>query len=227
MSVALIQEAFQNLWVEDAAFPAIMPSSSEDVMQVILWCREHGMRVLPVGSGHSFGEKHQVPHGVITMISLSRDGISEPDTRDLVIEVESGVPSTVLHDIIHNAGLRLDGWPKDYPGTVGGLLAGQHGPEYRHLVLGMDLIDGRGRSLRFGGRVRKNVSGFDLPGALVGSRGSLAWIDRLYLRLSPGGSTFVQRNQPSPLGPSPVRYDLHERVAGALDPDGVFLRAGE
>ncbi|MFH0881488.1 MAG: FAD-binding oxidoreductase [bacterium] len=227
MSSESINSAFPDLWVEQAAYPALMPRSSEDVMGVVQWCRDHGMRIFPVGSGHSLGEKFAVPNGVVSMISLARDGVSEPDTHDLAIEVEAGVPAVLLHQLVHDAGLRLDGWPESYPGTVGGLFAGARGLELRHLVLGMDIIDGRGRSLRFGGRVRKNVSGFDVPGVMIGSRGMLGWIDRLYLKLNPGGSPLLDRRVPTPLGQITSPKGLYQRVAVSLDPDGVFLKPGE
>jgi len=222
-----IKSVFPELWVSEAAYPALMPRSSEDVMSIVQWCRENGMRILPVGGGHSLGEKFTVPNGVVSLISLARDGVSEPDTGDLAIEVEAGVPAAMLHQLVHDAGLRLDGWPENYPGTLGGLFAGLRGLELRHLVLGMDLVDGRGRSLRFGGRVRKNVSGFDVAGVMIGSRGTLGWIDRLYLRLSPGGSTLLDRRGPAPLGQPSSPRGLYQRVAVALDPDGVFLKPGE
>lgn len=227
MSSESIKSAFPKLWVEEAAYPALMPVTTEDVMSIVQWCREHGLRILPVGGGHSLGDKFSVPNGVVTMISLARDGVSEPDTRDLAIEVEAGVPADALFRIVHDAGLRLDGWPETYQGTVGGLFAGSRGLEYRHLVLGMDLVDGRGRSLRFGGRVRKNVSGFDIPGVMIGSRGMLGWIDRLYLKLNPGGAPNLQRSGSPPLGQTSSPRGIHQRVAVSLDPDGVFLKPGE
>lgn len=226
MNVDSVHKAFEDLWVEDAAFPALMPASAEDVQRVIHWCREHGMRLFPVGRGHSFGDKLNLPPGVITLVSLARDGFSQPDASDLVIEAEAGVPAESLRAIVHDAGFRLDGWPEEFQGTVGGLIAGVRGPELRHLVLGMDIVDGRGRSLRFGGRVRKNVSGFDVAGVMVGSQGVLGWIDRVYLRLSPGGSPQLERRIVSPVVRGKSNEGLPTRVIRALDPDGLFHKPG-
>ena len=227
MSSESIKSSFPELWVEEAAFPALMPRTTEDVMSIVLWCRENGMRVLPVGNGSTLGDKFTVPNGVVSMISLARDGVTEPDTHDLAIEVEAGVPAAMLQQIVHDAGLRLDGWPESYSGTVGGLFAGKRGFELRPLVLGMDIVDGRGRSLRFGGRVRKNVSGFDVPGVMIGSRGMLGWIDRLYLKLNPGGAPVLQRVAPPKLESTSSPRGVHHRVSISLDPDGVFLKPGE
>lgn len=225
-TVTTLQSAFADLWVEGAAAPAVLPRSTEDVMRVVAWCRDNGWRILPAGRGHTFGEQYHVPSGVLTLLSLAREGISDPDPRDLVLEVEAGVPASVAAAHVNDAGFRLDGWPEDYSGTVGGLVCGHLGPQIRAIVLGVDIVDGRGRSLRFGGRVRKNVSGFDIGGAFCGSQGAIGWLDRIYFRLTPSGAPLVARTA---LPPKTVPRNLTGRfleVARALDPDDVFLKPG-
>ncbi len=218
------QDRFAFIWLESASYPAVLPRSTEDVMSIIDWARTSGWRVLPVGKGHLFPPSFTVPNSVLTVVSLARDGISAPDPRDLVIEVEAGVPAKAVLRVANDAGFSLDNWPEDYPGTVGGLICGERGITVRHLLLGVDLVDGRARCLRFGGRVRKNVAGFDIAGVLAGSRGRLAWLDRVYLRLKPLKSPTINY-QPSSLRTSAVEGDRTDRaVAGALDPDGVFLK---
>ena len=194
-------------------------------MRIVHWCRDNGWRMLPVGRGHSFATGFQVPSGIVTVLTAGRDGISEPDPHDLVIEVETGVPSTAVSIAVQEAGFRLDGWPEDYEGTIGGLLCGTHGPLLRHLVLGADIVDGRGRGLRFGGRVRKNVSGFDVAGALIGSQGRMGWLDRVYLRLTPRGAPEVTRTSHPLKTVSRALTGLYLQVSRALDPDDVFLKS--
>lgn len=226
-NVEVLQETFSDIWVDDAVYPALLPVTTEDVMRAVTWCRENGWRILPVGQGHSFTEKHSPGSGVLTLLSIGRDGISEADPRDLAIEVESGVPASAVFDTAYQSGMKLDGWPADYKGTVGGLVCGGKGSSIRHLILGVDLVDGRGRSLRFGGRIRKNVSGFDVATAFAGSNGFLGWLDRVYLRLQPMGSPDLDRAylQSDSFGSN--LDDLLMQVAKALDPDGVFLKRSE
>lgn len=220
-----LKTAFPDLWVEEAATPALMPASPEDVMQIVLWCKTNGWRVLPAGSGHSYPKGFHVPSGVVTLLSLHRDGISQPDPADLVVEAESGVAAKKVADVVAEAGFRLDEWPSEYEGTTGGLLCGKEGPGLRHLLLGVDVVDGRGRSLRFGGRVRKNVSGFDIAGFMLGSQGKTAWLDRVYLRLTPSGAPAISRTE-HPVRTTPRSLSgLALRVSRALDPDDVFLKS--
>ncbi len=219
-----LRDEFGDIWVEEAVYPALVPRSSEDVMRAVAWGRSNGWRLFPVGRGHAFPEKHVVPSGVITLLSLSREVITDPDPRDLAIEVETGVPSRVLTDLVYDSGFRLDGWPEKYPGTVGGLICGERGIMIRHLILGVDVVDGRGNSLRFGGRVRKNVSGFDVAGLFAGSGGALGWLDRVYLRLTPKDSPPIGRVSQELRTTANGFQELSARVAGALDPDNVFLK---
>ena len=214
------------MWVAEAASPALLPESTEDVMRAVSWCRSNGWRILPAGRGHTFGDKFHVPHAVVTLLSLRRDGISDPDPLDLVVEVEAGVPANQVAAHVRDFGFRLEGWPEEYPGTAGGLYCGVRGPEIRHLVLGVDIIDGRGRALRFGGRVRKNVTGFDIGGAFAGSQGSFGWLDRLYLRLAPSASPAIARLSLPPKTAVLPLSDSHLAITRALDPEDVFLKPG-
>jgi FAD/FMN-containing dehydrogenase len=219
-----LKEQFCSIWVEGSAFPALKPLTGEDVMQVVVWCRENGWQILPVGDGHTFSDNFDIPSGVVTLLSISRDGIERPDPLDLALEVEAGVPSAAVINHVHQFGFRLDGWPEDYPGTVGGMICGVDGGKIRHLIMGVDIIDGRGRALRFGGRVRKDVSGFNIAGLFTASRGSLGWLDRVYLRLAPSGSsTLGQATFPQNKFSGSLK-NPYARVTRALDPDNVFMK---
>ena len=219
-----LEREFSSIWIEDAAYPAVMPGTTEDVIRAVDWCRENRWRILSVGRGHSFSARFALPGDVLTLISSSRDRLTAPDAHDLSIEAEAGVPAMALSGHVRKAGFRLDGWPEDYPGTVGGLICGRKGGTVRHLIMGMDIIDGRGKHLRFGGRVRKNVSGFDVPGLMAGSRGRLAWMERVYLRLSPLHAPSVWETPFRARTSVSEPTGIYARVSGAFDPEGVFYQ---
>ncbi|MCA8961300.1 MAG: FAD-binding oxidoreductase, partial [Planctomycetes bacterium] len=129
------------------------------------------------------------------------DRIDEIDVDERVATVEAGVPLTELHSQLADRGLALAGafparWLADlgFPGfamgTVGGLVCDpRESPCYpsrgrlRDQVLGLEAIRGDGTPFKAGGRVVKNVTGYDLTRLLVGSRGRLGVITRLHLRL--------------------------------------------
>ena len=98
-------------------------------------------------------------------------------------------------------GLGLGDRPGERGGTVGGMVAaGLAGPSrmaagsLRDHLLGATLVDGRGRVLRFGGRVIKNVAGYDVTRALAGSRGALGVLAEVSLKVLPAhGATATLR----------------------------------
>jgi glycolate oxidase FAD binding subunit len=120
-------------------------------------------------------------------------GIVEYEPADLTLTAMAGIRGRDLLSRTSSSGQWL---PLDPPGwgdaTLGGLLAtGESGSvaqiygRTRDLTLGLTLVAGDGRVLDVGGRVVKNVAGFDLVRLAVGSRGALGLITRASVRLFP------------------------------------------
>ena len=119
-------------------------------------------------------------------------GVAEYEPDDLTIGVAGGTPIRDLRARVAASNQRA---PLDSPGeraTVGGTLArAAAGPMRRvwgtprRQVLGVELVTGDGRILRVGGRVVKNVAGYDLNKLITGSAGTLGVITRAHLRLLP------------------------------------------
>ena len=108
--------------------------------------------------------------------------------------VRAGTPLTVLEDVLRGAGQYLPFEPPHFgPGaTIGGTLAcGLSGPgraqagAARDFVLGVQLLNGQGQILRFGGQVMKNVAGYDVSRLLVGSLGTLGVLLEVVLKVLP------------------------------------------
>jgi glycolate oxidase FAD binding subunit len=117
------------------------------------------------------------------------DGILELDAEDGVVHVRAGTEIAMLRESVRAAGWEL---PLDPPGegtSVGGALASAaEGPRFghpRHIVLGLEVVLASGARTRCGGRVVKNVTGYDLAKLYTGSFGSLGVIEAAWLRLRP------------------------------------------
>jgi glycolate oxidase FAD binding subunit len=119
------------------------------------------------------------------------DRVLEHEAGDLTCTVEAGIRLSTLDDVLGRAGQRLSLDPPGDP-TVGACLAADLSGPRRHrfgtprdLVLGVTLVLGDGTVASAGGKVVKNVAGYDLGKLVCGSRGTLGLIARVSLRLHP------------------------------------------
>jgi glycolate oxidase FAD binding subunit len=121
-------------------------------------------------------------------------GVVEYDPAELMLTARSGTPLAELEALLAGAGQMLPFEPPQFggSGTLGGSIAtGLSGPRRayagaaRDFVLGVRVIDGRGADLRFGGRVMKNVAGYDVSRLMVGSLGALGVLLEVSLKVLP------------------------------------------
>ena len=146
----------------------------------------------PVGSGSalSVGNPLRPIDSVVDMRRLNR--ITEYVPADLTVHVEAGIRLGELQDALarHNQMLPLDPW-NGRDRTIGGIVAtNAQGPfrtvgNVRDWIIGMKVLDSAGQISRTGGRVVKNVSGYDLAKLYTGSLGSLAVISEVSFKVSP------------------------------------------
>jgi glycolate dehydrogenase FAD-binding subunit len=118
-------------------------------------------------------------------------GIIEYTPGDLTLTAKAGTTLSEIHDAVspHGQWLALDPFGSD-EGTIGATIAtASAGPlatrfgAPRDLALGLEFVNGRGATVRGGGRVVKNVAGFDLTRLLTGSWGTLGVITEATVRL--------------------------------------------
>jgi len=125
------------------------------------------------------------------LIAYGLDRVLEHDPGDLTCTVESGVRLSELQALLAASGQRLSLDPPGDP-TIGALLARNLSGPLRHrfgaprdLVLGATLVLADGTIANAGGKVVKNVAGYDLARLVCGSEGRLALIGRASFRLHP------------------------------------------
>jgi glycolate oxidase FAD binding subunit len=126
----------------------------------------------------------------------------EPD--ELILEAGAATPLDEIEKLLAKNNQQLAFEPPDYSGlleaegsgTLGGLVAcGLSGPRrikagaVRDHILGISGVSGKGEAFKAGGRVVKNVTGFDLPKLMVGSYGMLAALTRVTIKVLPAPET--------------------------------------
>ena len=121
-------------------------------------------------------------------------GITHCEPTELVISARAGTPLAELERELATHGQMLAFEPPRFAdrATLGGAVAsGLSGPRraycgaLRDFVLGIEMIDGRGQLLRFGGKVIKNVAGFDVSRLMAGSLGTLGLLTEVTLKTVP------------------------------------------
>ncbi|MEV5825325.1 FAD-binding oxidoreductase [Spirillospora sp. NPDC052242] len=236
------------LGVEPAAVAA--PGTVGEAAEVMRVAAEHGLAVVPRG-GETRLDWGTPPDRCDLIVDTRRlDRLVEHAAGDLVATAQAGLPLERLGAELAGEGQRL-ALDVPLPGsTVGGTIAtGASGPlrtlygTPRNLVIGLTIVRADGQVAKSGGKVVKNVAGYDLGRLFCGSYGTLGLIVEATFRLhpTPAARAYVARpvDGPeeaheavqavlhSPVVPSAVEYLSPGVVAVLLEgvPDGVGARA--
>jgi glycolate oxidase FAD binding subunit len=169
------------------------PADQAELAAAVQSCYAEDRGVYTVGGGTSLGFGRPATKAGIA-ISLSKlNRVVDYPARDMTITVDAGMSMKALSDELAKERQRL---PIDVPqsdqATVGGVIATNfNGPRrygmgtVRDYVIGISAIDGRGISFKGGGRVVKNVAGYDFCKLLTGSMGTIGVIHQVTLKLKP------------------------------------------
>ena len=171
----------------------VLPRSTHEIQEVLDYATDSGLSVIPAGSGTKLGVGNP-PEQVDLVLSTSRlDQVLEYEPADLTVTVEAGIRLATLQAKLAEHGQYF---PLDPPYadrcTIGGITAtNASGPSRlrfgsaRDLVLGMRVVQSSGTVVKSGGKVVKNVAGYDLNKLYLGSFGTLGVITEVSLRLQP------------------------------------------
>jgi len=175
------------------AHAIVAPETLDEAAAALRGAAERGQSVAFLGGGTELGLGYP-PRRVDLLLKTTRLArIVEHAPFDLVVEVEAGITLSMLQRALepHGQRLALDP-PHPELATVGGLVAtNAFGPRrmryggLRDLIVGVSLLRADGVRVRGGGKVVKNVAGFDLPKLAVGSLGTLGMIATATFRLHP------------------------------------------
>jgi glycolate oxidase len=171
----------------------VFPASTEDVAAAVRVCAEHRVPIVPRGAGTGY-TGGAVPTSGGVVIALDRmNRILEIDETNLIAIVEPNVITGDLQDAVEKVGLFYPPDPASLRQSViggnvaecaGGPRAFKYGTTKQY-VLGLEAVLPTGEIVETGGKVVKNVVGYDLTHLLVGSEGTLAIITKIILRLVP------------------------------------------
>jgi glycolate oxidase FAD binding subunit len=167
------------------------PATTAEAGEVVRAAAEQGLTVVTRGTGSKL-TWGMPPSTVDLVLDTARmDQVVEHAAGDLIVHAQAGVPLKRVQETVAPAGQRLALDPP-VPGTLGGLVAtGGSGPlrfshgGVRDLLIGITFVRADGVVAKAGGKVVKNVAGYDVGKLLTGSFGTLGVITEVIFRLHP------------------------------------------
>jgi glycolate oxidase FAD binding subunit len=173
--------------------PVERPGSVQELGDLVRQATAGDFALYPLGgqTTTTLGQKPTKPGRAVDLRDLDR--VIDFPARDMTVTVQAGITIKTLQEILAKENLRL---PIDVPqadrSTLGGILAtNTSGPRrlgygtLRDYVIGISAVNDEGSEFKAGGRVVKNVAGYDLCKLLVGSLGTLGIITQATLKLRP------------------------------------------
>jgi len=170
----------------------VKPGNAQETSSILKLANEWTVPVFPRGGGTGLvGGCIPTEGGIV--LSLERMNIViEVDRENLMVVVEAGVTLEKLMEAADEAGLSFPPHPGDESAQVGGLVAcnagGARAVRYgvmRNYVKGIEVVLPTGEILNLGGKLIKDVAGYDLMHLIIGSQGTLGVITKVVLRLYP------------------------------------------
>jgi glycolate oxidase FAD binding subunit len=182
----------------------LKPRDAKDVEAAVQWALAEGkaLEVIGHGSKRAIGRPAQTD---LTLDLSALSGVTLYEPEELVLSAKAGTALAEIKALVAARGQQLAFEPLDYRpvlggeagrGTIGGALAANlSGPRRikagaaRDHFLGASAVSGRGESFKSGGRVVKNVTGYDLCKLMAGSWGTLAAMTEVTIKVLPAPET--------------------------------------
>jgi glycolate oxidase FAD binding subunit len=169
------------------------PSSAEQVAEIVRFAAVEKLALIPSGNRTKLGIGMPPARYDLAVDMTSINKIAHYDPGDLTLSVDAGANFNDFAVPLYNQKQFLPlAVPFYFESTIGGIIASGVDSALRHsygtardFLIGAEFVDGTGHLCKSGGRVVKNVTGYDLHKLLIGSLGTLAIITRLNFRTFP------------------------------------------
>lgn len=171
----------------------IAPRNTQETAEIVKLCNEHSIPIVPRGSGTNLCAGTCPTEGGIVLLFKHMNRILEIDEENLTATVEPGVITLDLIHAVEEKGLFYPPDPSSMKiSTIGGNInensGGLRGLKYgvtRDYVMGLEIVLANGDIIQTGGKLAKDVAGYDLTRLFVGSEGTLGIVTKAILKLIP------------------------------------------
>ena len=171
----------------------VAPRNTAEVSKIVKFAHDTKTPIIARGAGSNLCAATVPLNGGIVMSMTNMNQILEVSKSEMIAIVQPGVTNLVLDQLVEKEGLRFVPDPGSRNvSTIGGNVAtsagGLRGLKYgttRNYILGLEAVLGTGEVIRTGGRLVKDVAGYDVTRLLVGSEGTLAVFTEITVALAP------------------------------------------
>lgn len=194
-ATGVLTEAESASYAIDGQVPkaVVLPASVQETQDVLQFAAKQNLSVIPAGGGTKLGIGNLPPKVDVVLATTHLNSVVEYEPADLTVTVEAGIRLADLQTELAKHRQYL-AWDPPYAErcTIGGIVASnssgslrlRHGTA-RNQVLGLRVIHANGTVVKSGGKVVKNVAGYDLNKLYIGAFGTLGIITEVALKLSP------------------------------------------
>ena len=172
----------------------MFPRNEDDISQILKYCNEHKIIIVPRGAGSGFtGGALPSSGGIVLAMEKHMNKILEIDMKNMVAVVQPGVINMDLQRAVEEVGLFYPPDPasQDYS-TIGGNVSenagGMRAAKYgitKDYVMATRAVLPNGDVIKAGKRTIKDVAGYNISGILIASDGTLAVLSEITLKLIP------------------------------------------
>jgi glycolate oxidase len=171
----------------------VKPRTAAEIAEVMQLANRERIPVTPRGAGSGLSGGAVPIFGGIVLSHERQNTIIEIDHKNMMVVVEPGVVTAEINHALEGSGLFYAGYPMSLETcTIGGNVAEnagggkavKYGVTGRY-VLGLEVVTPTGEIVRMGGKLVKDVTGYNLVQLMVGSEGTLGVFTEVTLRLSP------------------------------------------
>ena len=171
----------------------VNPRTAEEIARVVQLANRERIPVTPRGAGSGLSGGAVPLYGGIVLLSDRQNRILEIDLDNMMVVVEPGVITAEINAQLKGSGFFYAGYPMSletcYVGgnvaeNAGGGKAVKYGVTGRY-VLGLEVVTPTGQIVQYGGKLVKDVTGYNMVQLMVGSEGTLGVFTKIYLRLTP------------------------------------------
>lgn len=171
----------------------VYPTTEEEIAAILTYANGNGKQISVAGGGTKRGFGGMMDQADILLSLSNYKGIVEHTVGDMTLTVKAGTSFRELQEYLaaHNQKISLEpSWPEE--ATIGGIIAAnESGPKRlgygsaRDVVIGLKMVYPDGTIIRAGGKVVKNVAGYDMNKLFIGSMGTLGVISEVTVKLRP------------------------------------------